>query len=207
MDQLFYSHAKSGQNPTAPAIPDMTAPGTYRGISAQFDKMPPGIRWYYEHLPSLAIKYSWEVTLAYMFARLEAGQRRTLYAGLIKMHRASSAIAWRAIDEHHLSATRFKQLFEAVFGEPADIDAIKALRTAQPARNAVMHGQSVADASIRSAVIGLLHYSHYINEQTGSLAGFCPYGDLHGFRGCGKPISDSDTQALLTRLRLTRPPR
>jgi len=58
-------------------------PGSYRSVIAAHRDMPADVQWYYQHLPSLTVSYPWGVTLAYMFSRLEAGQRRSLYAGLI----------------------------------------------------------------------------------------------------------------------------
>ena len=95
-------------------------------------------------------------------------------------------------------------MFEAIFGAPLERDVLDELRAAQPARNAVMHGQTVSDAAMRGAVVAALRYSQLLNEQTSRIAGFRAYGPLRGFSGRGVPISDAATHSLLRRLAITR---
>ena len=47
--------------------------------------------------------FSLDILLAYLFFRIEQGQRQTLYCGARKPHKTESTLTWRALDTHDLT--------------------------------------------------------------------------------------------------------
>ena len=144
------------------------------------------VRSYFEHLPSLLAQFPLEVALAYAFSRLELGQNRALYAGVIKLHRVNADVATNVINTHHMTRKEFVQLYKTVFGFSMRESALNALGTAESTRDTIMHGKSTTSAKIRNALAGVLEYAEAMNNQLYQRCEIRPYGDLRGITGRAK---------------------
>jgi len=117
----------------------MDIPKTYKGVIARFRQSPNEIQTYFRPSIELIAKYPWEVTLAYMFSRIELAQNMTLYCGVVKLHRAHSEVAWSAIDSLYIKRKIFEELFETVFGKPLKRKIVNKLGEAKIIRDKMMH--------------------------------------------------------------------
>ncbi|MBA7556131.1 hypothetical protein ES705_48829 [subsurface metagenome] len=70
------------------------------------------VRKYFEHLPNLIQNYPYEVSLAYIFLQTEKAQNRTIYCGVVKIHRAQSTIASGIINSRHMTREGFLELYK-----------------------------------------------------------------------------------------------
>ena len=152
---------------------------------------------YFEHLPSLIEKYPREVTLAYVFSRIEGGQNRALYCGVVKLHRAHGEVAAGILETHHLTRVGFVDHFKVIFGAPLDPNITAKIKFSEKIRDKVVHGKSVNDAEMRKAIVEALDYADDLNSFISKIADFRPFGDLRGFKGRGKPLEKSTTRWLL----------
>ena len=138
-----------------------------------------------------------EVSLAYLFFRVELAHRDTLYCGAVKLHHTDAAMTRRIIQTHHLTRNDFKLLFESLFGKPIKESAAAKIKAAESIRDKVMHGSEPTEANMRHAIVDVLDYVEEFNEHVFSLAGFYPFGDLRGFHGRGERLSPATTRLVL----------
>lgn len=59
-----------------------------KGLLKVYKSRSQDVRDFFEHLPRLLDHFPLDLSLAYMFARLELGQNQTLYCGVVKVYRA-----------------------------------------------------------------------------------------------------------------------
>ena len=180
----------------------MDIPKTYKGVIARFRQAPDEIQTYFTPSVELIEKYPWEVTLAYMFSRIELAQNMALYCGVVKLHRAHREVAWSAIDSLHIKRKDFEELFETVFGKPLKQKIINKISEAKIIRDKTMHGKDVSDAELRKAVFRLIEYSELFNEFVSQTAGFKPFGNLKGFKGRAEPLDKATTMWLLKGMKI-----
>src|SRR3546814_15315920 len=76
-------------------------PNTWRGVVNRYNQAPEEIKSYFEAIPDLIEGYVWEVSLAFMFTRVEKAMNRMLYCGVVKLHRANSTTASVMVNNHH----------------------------------------------------------------------------------------------------------
>lgn len=162
----------------------------YKGCSEQ-------VREYFRELPSLLQNYPYEVTLAYVFWRIEKAQNRSLYCGVLKLHRASRNVADSAVNAQHMTRESFLKLYENVFGHQVKKTTRDKIKTAEKVRDRVIHGKNVAEPEMREALVDVLDYAEAFNDDVDAVAGFEPFGDLRGFKGAGKALESKTSRWLL----------
>jgi hypothetical protein len=180
----------------------MAAPKNYKQVIKRLRQAPKGIQKYFEPAVQLIEGYNWEVSLAYMFSRIELAQNMTLYCGVVKLHRAHIEVAWSAINSLHLTRQSFRELFKTVFGKPLDSQIINKIIEVEKIRDKTMHGKDVTDAEYRRAVVWIIEYAESFNDFVYNLAGFKPFGDLSGFKGRKVPLDKSTTKWLLMGMKI-----
>jgi hypothetical protein len=173
-------------------------PRSWRGVVNLYRGRPAEVKDYYEALPSLIEKYDWDVSLGFMFIRVEKGLNNMLYCGARKLHRAHSEVARRFVDKHHMTRKEFRKLFKNVFGEhvPAPLTAL--IQEAEDVRDKAVHGKNITDADHRKAIVRVLEYSENMNDLVQRLAQFKPFTtNLRGFAGRGDALDERTTSWLM----------
>lgn len=175
----------------------MAVPRT-KGILRKFEGLPDGIKGYLEHFPSLAEDYPWDVSLAYLFARIELAQNMTIYAALVKKHRLNSELARKAVDTHHMTRDGFRNLYFTVTDRKVKQTSIDLIKSAEKIRDKILHGKRVSDEEKRAAICSALGYCNELDEQVYKDAGFRPFGKLQGFAGRAKKLDKSTSRWVLS---------
>lgn len=176
-------------------------PGQRKGLKTLHAAMPSEVRTFFADLPALIDSgFSLNISLAYVFFRIEQGQRQSLYCGARKLHRTESTLTWRAIDAHDLTRRCFKELFKTIYGFHVSNAANDCLTLAQDVRDNLMHGRSPADADQRSAICNAMHYAKEMNELIAVTKDkrFRPFsGNLRGIVGRLESLDKSTTRWIL----------
>lgn len=174
----------------------MPVPRT-RGIINKFDALPAEIKIYFEHFPKLAQEFPWDVSISYMFSLVELAHNMTLYCGVVKRHRVDSTLARTAVDNHHMTRSGFRDLYETIFGKRSEKDTADKIAEAEKIRDRILHGKKVSEADKRKAVVDILEYAEAFNAEVQSLAGFKPFGSLQGFKGRAEALDKSTSRWIL----------
>lgn len=167
------------------------------GLLNAFENSSNEVKAYFEHLPKLVENFPLDVSLSYVFALIELGQNMTLYCGIVKLHRADSALARHAVDTYHLTRKEFRDKFKMIFDRSIPEAIQSALQQAEKVRDTVMHGKSCTDDQKRNAIGSALKFAVKINTLLEKEAGFKPYGSLRGFKGRAQPLDKSTTRWVL----------
>ncbi len=176
----------------------MTDPASYKGILKKYESCTEDVKFFFEHLPNLIQNCPYEVNLAYIFLQTEKAQNRTIYCGVVKLHRAHAEIASNIINSHHMTREGFLELYKNIFGSQLPKETTSLIKEAERIRDKVIHGKNVSDANIRRAISDVLDYAESMNKELDKTAGFKPFGDLRGFKGRGTPLDKSTTKWLLS---------
>lgn len=173
-------------------------PGTYRGVIGRFRQYPAEIQGYFESLPGLIEEFEWEASLGFAFIKVEKALNVMLYCGARKLHRADAEVAYRFVDQHHMTRKEFRRLFKNVFGEAISQAVVDLLAVAEKVRDKVIHGKTASDEDHRRAIVHVLAYASEMNDLVHRLAGFRPFtADLRGFAGRGDTLDASTTAWLM----------
>lgn len=173
-------------------------PASWRGVVNRYNVSTLEVQLYYKDLPALIENYDWEVSLGFMFTRVEKALNTMLYCGTRKMHRANSEVARRFVDAHHMTRKEFRRLFANVFGQEIPAATTAILTEAEKVRDKIIHGKSATDADKRKAIVRVLQYSEEMNALVHQVAGFKPFTtDLRGFTGRAEALDASTTQWLM----------
>ena len=89
----------------------MNVPASWRGVRNRLMQAPKEIQWYFAPAEELIEHYPWEVSLAYLFARLERAHIMTLYCGVVKLHKVDSELAAQSVDRFENRQADFRALF------------------------------------------------------------------------------------------------
>jgi hypothetical protein len=168
------------------------------GILRLFESLPENLQNYLRHFPGLACDYPWDVSISYLFAQTELAQNMIVYGGVVKLHRVDSAIAKSTVDSHHMTRSRFRELYKIIIAKNISAEAIENAKDAEKIRDRLLHGKRVSDADKRKAVISILNYAHLLNEQVFEDAGFRPFGSMQGFKGRATSLDKSTSKWVLT---------
>lgn len=171
-----------------------------RGLRNRFDQFDDDIREYFSEFRTLLdSKCSLNVLLAYMFFRLEQGERMTLYCGARKVHKTNAELTWKAIDNEHLTRKAFQERFKNIFSVPVPAELQEIIRPAEDIRDNLMHGVSLDEAKLRDAINRVLCFADEINKfMDAREVGFRPFvGDLRGFVGRLQPHDKSSSRLIL----------
>jgi len=130
------------------------------GLANFYSQSPPEIKDYFGELPGLLSGgFSFDVLLAYVFARLELAHVNCLYCGVVKLHNVDSGLAMRAIQQFHMTRSGFREKYSVVYGEPISKEVISLHTFAEGVRDAVLHGKQGSDDNKRNAIAHVLEYA------------------------------------------------
>lgn len=173
-------------------------PGSWRGVVNRYHQSPAEVQAYFESLPSLIEAYEWEVSLGFIFIRVEKALNTMLYCGARKLHRANAEIARNFVDSHHMTRKEFRRLFANIFGRDIPAETTATLAEAEKVRDKVIHGKTVGDADFRKATVRVIEYAEAMNNLVHEVAAFKPFTiDLRGFVGRGEALDKSTTKWLM----------
>lgn len=174
-------------------------PGQRRGLQDVYTSMPDEVQAFFSDLPALINSdFSLNIALAYMFFRIEQGQRQMLYYGARKLHRTESQLTWKIVDSQHLTRDAIKEKFEIIYGFPISDTANQYIKEAEGVRNALMHGQKPIEAKQREAICKVMYYAEEMNEHIAGKLNFRPFtGDQRGIVGRREFLDKSTTRWIL----------
>ncbi|MCY4614747.1 MAG: hypothetical protein OXB94_14155 [Nitrospira sp.] len=167
---------------------------SYKGVIRRYDDAPQQIQDYFPNFVELVINYKWEISISYVFSRVELAKRNTIYCGIVKLHRCDAVLTRRLVNEDHMSRRRFLDLFSVVFGCKVPEPVVSKLVDGERVRDKVAHGMNWKQIEARQGLVSVLDFATDFNEFVGSgKARFRPFGDLRGFKGRGQPLTKATT--------------
>lgn len=171
---------------------------SYKALQKCYDSKSAEVKGHFGHLPAL-IKDDWpyEIAIAYVFLKIEQAQNRSLYGGVVKVHRCNAEFARRLMNYQHLTRDGFKQLYKNVFGRALPTAVADLMADAEKSRDKVIHGKDVSDSELRGAIADVLEYAEVFNTEVNDVAGFKPLGDMRGFKGRAEPLDKRTTKWLM----------
>jgi|SRR5438445_7522706 len=175
----------------------MGAPANYKQVLAHFKGKPQEIQDYFPAFAELVVGYSWDVSVSYVFSRIEAVKHAAIYCGIVKLHWTDSSLTRELVDRDHMSRGRFRELFKIVYGKPIDDVLLKKLSEAEAIRDKIAHGKKWTDEQARTALTDIFDFAEGFNEFTQKHAGFKPLGDLRGFKGRKESLPQETTRWVL----------
>ena len=162
-----------------------------------FESQPNEIKSYFGQSPELIKNFSWDVSISYIFSRIEIVKRTSLYCGLVKIHWTQPALTRSLLDKEHITRARFKDLFRVIFDKQISPEILAKLSRAEAIRDKVAHGKSLTQAEARQCIADALgfanDYSYFMLETLGS----SPFADLRGFKGRAEPLTKETTRWVL----------
>lgn len=170
---------------------------TYKAVLRRFENTTSAVKWYLEDLPSLLKGYRLEVSLAWVYLRIEQTHHRALYCGVIRLHRADRELAEKTINAHHMTRDGFTNLFRNIYGAELTKATRGKIEKADKIRDNVIHGKEVSNAEMRSALVDLIEYAELLNAEVKHHIGLEPCGSLIGFKGRAKSLDKNTTRWLL----------
>ncbi|MDH5542032.1 MAG: hypothetical protein OEY64_03610 [Nitrospinota bacterium] len=176
----------------------ISGPTRTDGLRTYFGNKSDYVRNFFEKVPVLIdSSLGIDIVLAYVFFRLEYGQRLILYSGVRKLHKTNSELTWDAIETHDLKRKDFMNLFKIIYGFPIKKYAKDDLKIAEKFRDYLMHGKDIKTTQMIEAIGRVLDYSSKINEQVDQKCGFKPFSNLRGLTGAGKSLDKSTSRWVL----------
>ena len=166
-------------------------------ILKKFDNLPDEIRWYFAHFPSLAKDFPWEVSISYVFSLVETAHHMTVYCGVVKIHQVDSSLARTALENHHMTRPRFRDLYKTIFNRKLSQTIVDKIIRAEAVRDRILHGKDATESEKRQSIIDILDYAKAFNEEVNKVAGFKPFGPLQGFKGAGQALDKSTSRWIL----------
>jgi len=175
----------------------MSAPANYKQVLNHFNQMPNDIKEYFPSFPALVQHYPWDVSISYVFSRIEAGKHSVIYCGIVKRHWTDATLTRELIDKDHMSRGRFRELFKTVFAKTIKKELLDKLSEAEAIRDRVAHGKPRSDAEARKALIDIFDFAKGFNDFVEQEGGFRPFGDLRGFKGRKETLPKETTRWVL----------
>jgi len=170
---------------------------SYKGVIKHFQTASERIQKYFPDFVALVEGYDWEVSVSYVFSRIEQAKRMTIYCGITKLHWAESSLTWKLVSEDHLSRARFYELFKIVFGKKIPDTIRDNLEAAEDVRDKIAHGMSWNASDARVALTKVVDFATEFNTFVNNEAGFQPFGDLRGYKGRKEPLTKATTRWIL----------
>ncbi len=175
----------------------MPAPANYKQVLTHFESKTESVRNYFESFPELVEGYDWEISISYVFTRVEIAKHSTLYCGLVKKHWTDSKMTREALDRDHMSRGRFRELFKTVFGASIPAGLLEKLAAGERVRDRVAHGKWLEPAQARQGLVDVFDFADGFNLHVSDLAGFTPFGSLQGFKGRAEALPKQTTHWVL----------
>ncbi len=175
----------------------MSTAANYKQVLKHFTATPKDIQDYFPSFPELVKCYPWDVSISYVFSRIEAVKHTTIYCGIVKIHWTDSVLTRELINKDHMSRGRFRELFKTVFGKPIKKELLAKLAEAEAIRDRVSHGKSWTDVEARKSLTDIFDFATGFNDFVQAEAGFRPIGDLRGFKGRKESLPKDTTRWVL----------
>jgi hypothetical protein len=177
---------------------------SYKSVIKHFEDAPAKVQGYFPDFIPLVEKYNWEVSVSYVFSRIEQAKRMTIYCGITKLHWCESSLTWKLVSEDHLSRPRFHELFKVVFGKKIPEDIRSRLEDSENVRDKIAHGMHWTAADARNALTDIVDFAEQLNQFVQHTAGFQPFGDLRGYKGRKEALSKATTRWILRGMGIPR---
>jgi hypothetical protein len=175
----------------------MSAAVNYKQVLKHFLSKRGEIPSYFPAFPELVKNFHWDVSVTYVFSRIESGKHIAIYCGIVKLHGTDAKRTKELVDGDHMSRTRFKELFRTVYGQPIPEDLLKKLEDAEKVRDKISHGKRWQARDARGALVDIFDFAEGLNNLVRDLGGFSLFGDLRGFKGARRPLSKKTTELVL----------
>lgn len=175
----------------------MASAANYKQVLARLRGLPRDIRGWFEIVPELIERYDWEVSISYVFSRIEAIKHDTLYKGLVKRHRTDAELTWSLLDKDHMGRARFIELFRIVFDNPIPDNVLDHLSTAENIRDRVAHGKRLTGAQARTCLMAAFDFMETFSELVHAVGGFRPFGEGRGFKGRTESLTKETSRWVL----------
>lgn len=172
-------------------------PASYKQVLAHFEKKSDTIQEYFPSFPALVASFPWDVSVTYVFSRMEAVKHSVIYCGIVKLHWTDSKLTKELVDKDHMSRARFRELFKIVYGKPIEERLLAKLAEAEKVRDRISHGKQWSAAEARKALIEVFDFAEEFDDFVLSNGGFRPFGDLRGFKGAKAPLPRETTRWVL----------
>jgi len=170
---------------------------SYKDVIRHFRAAPKRIQNYFPEFVPLVEGYDWEVSVSYVFSRVEQAKRMTIYCGITKIHRCESSLTWKLVSEDHLSRARFFELIKIVFAKKIPDNIREKLEASENVRDKIVHGMNWTDSDARKAMTQIIDFATKFNQYVKKIAGFQPFGDLRGYKGRKQPLAKATTKWIL----------
>jgi hypothetical protein len=115
---------------------------SYKAVLKHYASLPADVQQFFVPLPSLIESYDWDVCIALQFIRVETAQNRTIYGGVVKLHRANAEIADSMLYSLHVTRASFLKLIETIFGAPLPVAIADKLKFAEKIRDKTVHARA-----------------------------------------------------------------
>lgn len=169
----------------------------YKQVIARHGELSDDVRAWLDVVPELVEHYTWDVSIAFVFMRIEAINHEVLYRGLVRRHLTDAPLTRALLDRDHMTRRRFRELVKTVFDAPIPADVDAHLTRAEVVRNRVIHGKQVTDAQARACLMAAFEFIEGLNNFIFSTAGFRPCADGRGFKGRVQSLSKDTSRWVL----------
>ena len=170
---------------------------TYKGVIRRYEEAPQPIQDYFPNFVELVKGYDWEVSISYVFSRVELAKRSTIYCGIVKLHWCDAELTRKLVNEDHMSRGRFLDLFKVVFGCRLPKNVAAKLESGEQVRDKVAHGIKLGEAEARQGLVDVIDFAQEFGDFVDGKAGFHPFGDLRGFKGRAESLTKATTRWVL----------
>lgn len=163
----------------------MIVPGNRPGVRNKLEGAPDNVRRYFHPAEELIERYSWEVSLSYLYAKVEEAHLMSIYCGAVKLHKTDAKLAWDAVYRFENTRSQFQGVFANVYGTKIPQRLQAKLEKAQKVRDLALHGKAreVPGSDYRMAVAAIIEYAEGFNELCLEKGGPQAFGPLQGFSG------------------------
>lgn len=93
---------------------------------------------------------------------VELAQNKSLYCGMVKLHRVDVELARKTVDLHPMSRTDFRQFYEAIFGKKPTETAFVKLKGAEATRDRIVHGKPASERDKRKAIVDIIEFAELL---------------------------------------------
>lgn len=166
-------------------------------IKNYLSSLPAELQEHVVHLDGLLDGFPPEISLSFLFSKIETAHNMIVYCAIVKKHVASSTLARKAVDGHHMTREGFREKYSLIMGKDFPKDLKNKIAVSEAVRDKILHGKSVAQGEVRAAILSALEYIQGLNEEVHSRAAFKPFGRLKGFKGRATSLDDNTTRWML----------
>jgi hypothetical protein len=175
----------------------MNNPANYKQVLNHFNGKTKEVREYFPSFSRLLQDFPSDVSVSYVFSRVEVAKHSTIYCGMVKLHWTDSSLTSELVDRDHMSRGRFRDLFNIVFSESINENLLEKLQEAESVRDKIAHGKQWTPDQARKALIDVFDFAEGFNDFVYKLGGFKPFGGLRGFKGRKESLSKETTRWVL----------